>query len=197
MTNAEFLKYEGIIYGVLKKYRNCKIEFDDLYQIASIAILKGYERYDAERGTKLETYLFQCCIWAINNELCKKSSSVEAFLTLDAPITEDMETTHKEQIQDDIDIQEDIQSKLMLEFYYNEISAVLPNSKRDALVLAAFHGCTERQVAEILGIKETTAVGRLRDAKNKLITRSEVFKEEYKKLKRKTEFRNPSTQLLL
>ncbi len=48
---------EWLIYKIISKYKNY-IELDDLYQVASIGIIKAYRNYNNSFNTKFSTYAY-------------------------------------------------------------------------------------------------------------------------------------------
>ena len=50
IRNRIFEEYMHLAEIISRKYTNKGIEFDDLYQIASIGLLYAIERFDIERG---------------------------------------------------------------------------------------------------------------------------------------------------
>ena len=51
------LENEGLIYGIISKYRNY-FELDDLYQVAVIGIIKAYKKYDKKFNAKFSSYAY-------------------------------------------------------------------------------------------------------------------------------------------
>lgn len=49
---------KGLICSIINKY-TAYYEFDDLYQVSIIGIMKAYQNYQQERGVKLTTYLYK------------------------------------------------------------------------------------------------------------------------------------------
>ena len=51
------LENEGLIYGIISKYKNY-FELDDLYQVAVIGIIKAYKKYDKKFNAKFSSYAY-------------------------------------------------------------------------------------------------------------------------------------------
>lgn len=68
---------KGLIYSIIKKYTNY-YEFDDLYQVSIIGIIKAFNNYDATNGVKFTTYAYKYILSEvinyINNSKLIKSS---------------------------------------------------------------------------------------------------------------------------
>ena len=62
--------------AVAAKFANRGVEFDDLFQVASLAMLKSLERYDYKTGVKFTTYVTPCMIGEIKNYFRDKSRSI-------------------------------------------------------------------------------------------------------------------------
>lgn len=65
LTDEEFLKkFENLVHFVLNSYksslssikRNTNLEYDDLYQLGIIGLLKAREKFDPSRGFQFSTY---------------------------------------------------------------------------------------------------------------------------------------------
>lgn len=55
-----------------KKYSHLN-EFDDLYQIAKIAIIEGVRTFDPKKGAKLSTYVFNLILCSLRNQVYKNN----------------------------------------------------------------------------------------------------------------------------
>ena len=68
---------KGLIYSIIKKYVSY-YEFDDLYQVSIIGIIKAFNNYDATNGVKFTTYAYKYIlsevISFVNNSKLIKSS---------------------------------------------------------------------------------------------------------------------------
>lgn len=51
------LENEGLIYGIINKYKNY-FELDDLYQVAVIGMIKAYKNYNQNFNTKFTSYAY-------------------------------------------------------------------------------------------------------------------------------------------
>ena len=56
ITNI-ILENEGLIYGIINKYKN-HFELDDLYQVAVMGLIKAYKKYDKKYNTKFTSYAY-------------------------------------------------------------------------------------------------------------------------------------------
>ena len=52
-----------------RRYCNANVEYDDLYQMAMIALLKAIERFDVSRGLKFSTFAMPTMVGEIKNYL--------------------------------------------------------------------------------------------------------------------------------
>lgn len=86
---------KNLIYSIINKYGN-KTNFDDLYQVSIIGIIKAYRNYDKNRDVKFSTYAYKYILSEIliflNNtkliktsrdyhKLCKKIMEAKNILT--------------------------------------------------------------------------------------------------------------------
>jgi RNA polymerase sigma-B factor len=52
---------------IAKKFSNRGIEYEDLYQVASLALIKALERYDINRGYKFSSFATPTIVGEIKN----------------------------------------------------------------------------------------------------------------------------------
>ena len=62
--------------AVAAKFSGRGVDFDDLFQVASLAMLKSLERYDPECGIKFTTYVTPCMIGEIKNYFRDKTRAI-------------------------------------------------------------------------------------------------------------------------
>lgn len=60
-----------------KKFVNRGVEYDDLYQVASLALLKGIERFDPDMGMQFTTFITPTITGEIKNYFRDKSRAVK------------------------------------------------------------------------------------------------------------------------
>ena len=56
VRNNLFEKYQYIVEIISKKYSNKGIEFEDIYQIASIGLIYAIDRFDPEKGFEFTSF---------------------------------------------------------------------------------------------------------------------------------------------
>lgn len=70
MCNDDYLEFEPLLLKVVGKYAmNPYLSVEDLKQIGAIGMVKGFRRYNGNKGMKLSTYLYKNIEWAILQEL--------------------------------------------------------------------------------------------------------------------------------
>jgi RNA polymerase sigma-B factor len=69
-------RYLYIAEIISKKFSNRGIEYDDLYQVASLALLKALERYDISKGFKFSSFATPTIIGEIKNYFRDKSRMI-------------------------------------------------------------------------------------------------------------------------
>lgn len=57
MTTEDIMKYEKLIYSIIKKFIY-HYDFDDLKQVGMIGLIKAYKNYDNNQETKFSTYAY-------------------------------------------------------------------------------------------------------------------------------------------
>ncbi len=73
----ELLEHYGYIAEIAaKKFAGRGVEYDDLYQVASLALLRALERYDEERGVKFGSFAMPSVIGEIKNYFRDRSRAI-------------------------------------------------------------------------------------------------------------------------
>ena len=57
LRNQIVEKYLYIAAVIAKKFVGRGVEYDDLYQVAALALVKGVDRFDASKGIKFSTFI--------------------------------------------------------------------------------------------------------------------------------------------
>jgi len=73
LRNQLVSKYLYIAEIIAKKFTNRGIEYDDLFQVASLALLKALERYDINKGYKFSSFATPTIVGEIKNYFRDKS----------------------------------------------------------------------------------------------------------------------------
>lgn len=74
--NAIVNKYLYLAEIISKKFVNRGIEYDDIFQVASIALIKSVERYDSGRGVKFVSFATPTIIGEIKRYFRDKGSTI-------------------------------------------------------------------------------------------------------------------------
>jgi len=67
LRNMLVSKYLYIAEIIAKKFANRGVDFDDLYQVASLALIKALERYDIKKGYKFSSFATPTIVGEIKN----------------------------------------------------------------------------------------------------------------------------------
>ena len=189
MTNEDYIQWEPLIKKVAYKYRNniFKIELEDLEQIASIGLFKGFENFDSNRGASLKTWLYSSAERAILREFTdmkriKRQSDYES-ISLNIPIGED--DTYLEEIIPDssINIENDVTDRLLLESYKEEVNSCLFGREREVVYKTLFDDIALSELSRSYDLTP----GRVRDIQKQgyrnLRHKSRMIREKWMELK--------------
>ena len=69
-------KYLYIASVLAKKFVGRGVEYDDLYQVAALALIKGVERFDESKGLQFSTFITQTITGEIKNYFRDRSRLV-------------------------------------------------------------------------------------------------------------------------
>jgi RNA polymerase sigma-B factor len=67
---------QGILHNIVKKYQWSKIEYEDLYQIACVGIIKAIQHFDLSKNIEFSTYAVSMIVGEIKREIRDKSSII-------------------------------------------------------------------------------------------------------------------------
>jgi RNA polymerase sigma-B factor len=75
--NAIVSKYLGLVEFLSKKFVNRGVDFDDIYQVASMALIKAVERFSPEKGVKFVSFATPTILGEIKRFFRDKSSAIK------------------------------------------------------------------------------------------------------------------------
>ena len=181
MTNDLFIKYEKIIYYVLRKL-NLYNERDVYYDIGLIGLVKAGNTYDSSKGFEFSTYACSVIrseiLSYIRNQNSYKRKCNQNTIPLDKVVYREKnnEITLVETLQSDINIEEQILKNEEIELL--NINLMKLNEK-ELFVINHYFGLNgysilnQSKIAELLGVKQS-CVSRI---KNRAIMKlSELMK---------------------
>ena len=177
--------YEPMMKSVIKKYlgyaNKVGLDYDDLFQEASMAVLQAENTYKDDKGMKLETWLYNNIDWRIQRVL-GANKKYEKIISVNSTVESGEGDTIEliDLIADDLDLEEEIQNKLMINYYESECRRVLPEEKFQVCYLKWFKGCSNAYIAEVTHRKYIHDV--LLSSRSLILAKSRTLKEEYHKL---------------
>ena len=177
--------YEPIIKSVIKKYlsyaNKVGLDYDDLFQEASMAVLRAENAYKDNKDMKLETWIYNNINWRIQRVLGANKKH-EKIISINSTVESGEGDTIEliDLIADDLDLEEEIQNKLMINYYESECRRVLPEDKFQVCYLKWFKGCSNTYIAEVTHRKYIHDV--LLSSRSLILAKSRTLKEEYHKL---------------
>lgn len=189
MSNDEYMKlyeqFKPMIIKLCNKWsRIGVIEYDDLMQIALLALIAARNSYDETKGKKFSSYVYDMIKYRIRKEIyiVDKKNKNKSTISLNAVIENSEGDTAEliDSIADKVDLEEEIQNKLMINYYESECRRVLPKEKFEVCYLKWFKGCSNAYIAEVTHRKYIHDV--LLSSRSLILAKSRTLKEEYHKL---------------
>lgn len=151
-----------LVAHVCKKYSNSNIDQDDLLSIGTIGLIKGINSFNAEKGSKLSTYVSRC----IDNEILmylRSTKKLNAEVYLNEPIGKDKDDnviTLEEVLEnDDKSIEDIIDKKFRINKTLEKIQEVL--RYREKTIIELRFGLkggkpkTQKEIAKMMGISRS------------------------------------------
>lgn len=192
--------YEPIIKSVIKKYlgyaNKVGLDYDDLFQEASMAVLRAENTYKDDKGMKLETWLYNNIDWRIQRVL-EGNKKYEKIISINSTIESSEGDTIEliDLIADELDLQEEIEDKLMIQTYKTEIEKYLDANKSNICILKWFEDMSYEYITKITGINNIYST--LREARMTLIRKSLLFRNEYRRIHHIDDYSNTERVALL
>ena len=176
--------YTPMIKSIIKKYSGYAakvgLDYDDLYQEASMAVLQAENIYKDNKDMKLETWIYNNVEWHLQRVL-KKNSKHKDIISINSEITSPEGDTVSllDLIADDNDYFERVEDKLMIDYYKKECQRVLEDDYEIAY-LRWFKGYSYEYIKKLTEINDV--YGTLMKSRMKLIRKSKLYRQEYNKL---------------
>lgn len=204
MSNDEYMKlyeqFKPMIIKLVRKWSQLNIiEYDELMQIALLALIAARNSYDETRGKKFSSYAYDTIEYRIRKEIYltnkknKRYKTVSIYSTIESNEGDTIELI--DLIADDLDLEEEIQNKLMINYYESECRRVLPEEKFEVCYLRWFKGCSNAYIAEVTHRKYIHDV--LLSSRSLILAKSRTLKEEYHKLHHIDDYSNTERLALM
>ena len=192
--------YEPIIKSVIKKYlgyaNKVGLDYDDLFQEASMAVLRAEKSYKANKGMKLETWLYNNIDWRIQRVL-EANKKYEKIISINSTVESGEGSIIEilDMIQDKVNIASEVQDKIMMETYKAEITANLDKKKADVMILKYFYNMPNSYIEKVTN---TTGISNhIRESRMTLIRKSMLFRNEYKRIHHIDDYSNTERLALI
>ena len=192
--------YEPIIKSVIKKYlgyaNKVGLDYDDLFQEASMAVLRAEKSYKDNKGMKMETWIYNNIDWRIQRVL-EANKKYEKIISINSTVESSEGDTIEliDLIADELDLQEEIEDKLMIQTYKTEIEKYLDANKSNICILKWFEDMSYEYITKITGISNIYST--LRESRMALIRKSLLFRNEYRRIHHIDDYSNTERVALL
>lgn len=204
MSNDEYMKlyeqFKPMIIKLVRKWSKLNIvEFDELMQISLLELMEAYKTYDEKRGMKFSTYVYNTIEYRIRKEIYitdsknKKYKTVSLNSTVESGEGDTIELI--DMIANDLDLEEEIQDKIMMETYKAEIVSNLDTKKANIMILKYFHNMPNSYIEKVTN---TTGISNhIRESRMTLIRKSLLFRSEYKRIHHIDDYSNTERLALI
>ena len=197
MSNDEYLRWQGLLYKVAKKFVgiNNLYDIDDLVQIGAIGLAKGLETYNDESDISLTNWLANNISWTIYREINKKKS-IQNTISIYTPIGDEEEVNILEDIlqDDNVDVEAFIEDRLMGQTYTDEIIRCIDPKKADVIILKFFESMPNNYIEKVLDITGVSSY--VRESRMTLIRKSKLFMAEYRRIRNLDDYSNPANAII-
>lgn len=191
--------YEPMMKSIIKKYLEYAgkvgLDYDDLFQEASMTVLQAENTYKDNKGMKLETWIYNNIDWRIQR-LLQQNKKYEKIISINSTIESSEGDTIEliDLIADELDLQEEIEDKLMMQTYKREIEKYLGANKSNICILRWFEDMSYEYITKVTGINNIYST--LRESRMTLIRKSLLFRNEYRRIHHIDEYDTERVALL-
>lgn len=192
--------YEPMMKSIIKKYlgyaNKVGLDYDDLYQEASMAVLRAKNTYKDNKGMKMETWIYNNVDWRIQRIL-EGNKKYEKIISINSTVESGEGSIIEilDMIQDKVNIALEVQDKIMMETYKAEITANLDKKKADVMILKYFYNQNNNYIEKVLNI--TGISNYVREARTTLIRKSLLFRNEYRRIHHIDDYSNTERLALM
>lgn len=192
--------YEPMMKSVIKKYlsyaNKVGLDYDDLFQEASMAVLRAENTYKDNKDMKLETWIYNNIDWRIQRVL-EANKKYEKIISVNSTVESGEGSIIEilDMIQDNVNIALEVQDKIMMETYKAEITANLDKKKADVMILKYFYNQNNNYIEKVLNI--TGISNYVREARTTLIRKSLLFRNEYRRIHHIDDYSNTERLALM
>ena len=192
ISNEQFLQYNAMLHKIVNKYKNNTygMEFDDLFQVGSLGIMRAYETYKEGEGVSFDNYVYRCITWAIMNELrrYKRIKQQYNFNYLDSCIdTEEEGTLHDIIADESINVSCEALDNITIQDYIKEFKLILTPFRCDIMIDRYINNLDVKTIAGKYDKTEGVIRSNIRESKNLLIRKSFMIRQEYERYQREKE----------
>lgn len=192
--------YEPMMKSVIKKYlsyaNKVGLDYDDLFQEASMAVLRAENTYKDNKDMKLETWIYNNIDWRIQRVL-EANKKYEKIISINSTVESGEGSIIEilDMIQDKVNIALEVQDKIMMKTYRAEITANLDKKKADVMILKYFYNQNNNYIEKVLNI--TGISNYVREARTTLIRKSLLFRNEYRRIHHIDDYSNTERLALM
>lgn len=191
--------YEPMMKSVIKKYlgyaNKVGLDYDDLFQEASMAVLRAEKSYKDNKGMKMETWIYNNVDWRIQRVL-EANKKYENIISVNSTVESGEGSIIEilDMIQDKVNIALEVQDKIMVETYKAEITANLDKKKADVMILKYFHNLPNSYIEKVMNISSISST--ITSSRLELIRKSLLFRNEYRRIHHIDEYDTERVALL-
>lgn len=192
--------YEPMMKSVIKKYlgyaNKVGLDYDDLFQEASMAVLRAEKSYKDNKGMKMETWIYNNVDWRIQRVL-EANKKYENIISVNSTVESGEGSIIEilDMIQDKVNIALEVQDKIMVETYKAEITANLDKKKADVMILKYFHNLPNSYIEKVMNISSISST--ITSSRLELIRKSLLFRNEYRRIHHIDDYSNTERLALM
>lgn len=191
ISNEDYNQYKPMIYKIANNYKNniYRLDIEDLMQIGSIGLIKGFNTYDETKDCKKDTWLYSSIKRAILREFHNlnriKRQSLYNSISIDAPIKgSDDDITIADTVEDiNTNTSREALDNVIIEAYKAEVDNILSGTWHCIAYNTLFTDKTLIEVSASKDIEYSKAKNIQHKAFRELKMKSKLIRSKYLEMK--------------
>lgn len=157
----------GLAGMVARKYIGAKREYDDLFQVGCIGLMKAADKFDPSRGFAFSTL----AVRIIHTEIfyyMRSQKKHDGLISLHAPLKSTESMMLQDIIGDDLNLELEAVENVQYFRYLDNLKAVQFNDYEKECMRLSSKGFRQNYIGTLTGISQTQVSRHLRSAKKKV-----------------------------
>lgn len=187
-TNEQKAQYYqeniNLIHSAVKQFKSQQkttLDYDDIFQMAVIGMLKGFDQYDDSRNVSLSTYLTTCMKNEVKYQTRPSRSKSRTAIVLsyeghimgndgkDVPGSDNLDLSKIDSLhQEPISMEDLVEQKEQVDIIHDVMNRFLSETERKLMLMHA-DGRTQNYIADKLGLSQANVSKLIRQTRCRIL----------------------------